>query len=169
MKIEDDYTALAESLFRLINYRSSVQKRCANLGDMECRFLNLLAGLEDPVSMNFLADQLRVSHSRITRLVDSMVKKGFVLKEQSLDDKRKWQVFISRDGADAYRSLSGVTRELQATLLSRLPPDRIDEIYRHVKLYIDTYHEILNEKDAELESVSRLIPHRAEENTGLIW
>ena len=31
------FSRLAESLFSLIHYRSSVQKKCAQLGEMECR------------------------------------------------------------------------------------------------------------------------------------
>lgn len=169
MKMEDDYTALAESLFRLINYRSSVQKKCAHLGDMECRLLNLLLTLDEPATMNSLAELLQVSHSRITRLVDGMLKKGLVVKERSREDGRSRRVRISREGENAGRDLSGVIRELQETLVSRLPADKIDEIHRNVKLYIHTFHEILEEKDTEMELTGAIIRRSSDENTGLIW
>ena len=76
-----------ESLFSLIHYRSSVQKKCAQLGEMECRLLILADELE-AVRMNELAERLGVSESRITRLVERMVKKGLVTKHRSTRDRR---------------------------------------------------------------------------------
>ena len=75
LKKHPDFPGLAESLFSLIHYRSSVQKKCAQLGEMECRLLSLLADELEAVRMNELAERLGVSESRITRLVERMVKK----------------------------------------------------------------------------------------------
>ena len=83
LKKHPDFLGLAESLFSLIHYRSSVQKKCAQLGEMECRLLSLLADELEAVRMNELAERLGVSESRITRLVERMVKKGLLTKHRS--------------------------------------------------------------------------------------
>ena len=90
-----DFPGLAESLFSLIHYRSSVQKKCAQLGEMECRLLRLLADELEAVRMNELAERLEVSKSRIIRLVERMVKKGLMTKHRSTLDRRNWEVGIS--------------------------------------------------------------------------
>ena len=147
-----DFPGLAESLFSLIHYRSSVQKKCAQLGEMECRLLSLLADELEAVRMNELAERLGVSESRITRLVERMVKKGLVTKHRSTRDRRSWEVAISRQGIDANVNVSTVSSEVQAELMARLPEVEHDLIYHNVKTYIETFHQVLENKDTELES-----------------
>ena len=149
-----EFSELAESLFSLIHYRSSVQKKCARLGEMECRFLNLLACQEKPVRMNTLAELLGVSESRITRLVERMLKKGLVTKHRSAQDRRSWNVGISTQGLDANINVSAVSMEVQSELMANLPEEEREAIYRCVKTYIETFHKILENKDAELENAN---------------
>ena len=147
-----DFPGLAESLFSLIHFRSSVQKKCARLGEMECRFLSLLAEELEAVRMNELAERRGVSESRITRLVERMVKKGLVTKHRSILDRRSWEVAISRQGIAANVNVSAVSSEVQTELMASLPEAEHELIYRNVKTYIETFHQVLENKDAQLES-----------------
>ena len=88
---------------------------------MECRLLHLLADELEAVRMNELAERLGVSESRITRLVERMVKKGLVTKHRSTRDRRSWEVGISWQGIDANVNVSAVSSEVQAELMARLP------------------------------------------------
>ena len=81
---------------------------------MECRLLSLLADELEAVRMNELAERLGVSESRITRLVERMVKKGLVTKHRSTRDRRSWEVAISRQGIDTNVNVSAVSTEVQA-------------------------------------------------------
>ena len=74
-----------------------------------------------------------VSESRITRLVERMVKKCLVTKHRSTRDRRSWEVGISRQGIDANVNVSAVSSEVQAELMARLPEAEHDMIYRNVK------------------------------------
>ena len=114
--------------------------------------MSLLADELEAVRMNELAERLGVSESRITRLVERMVKKGLVTKHRSTRDRRSWEVAISRQGIDANVNVSAVSSEVQAELMARLPDAEHDLIYRNVKTYIETFHQVLENKDAELES-----------------
>ena len=119
---------------------------------MECRLLSLLADELEAVRMNELAERLGVSESRITKLVERMVKKGLVTKHRSTRDRRSWEVAISRQGIDANVNVSAVSSEVQAELMARLPEEEHELIYRNVKNFIETFHQVLENKDAELES-----------------
>ena len=152
-----EFSELAESLFSLIHYRSSVQKKCAHLGEMECRFLNLLACQKEPIRMNTLAELLGVSESRITRLVERTVKKGLVTKHRSAHDRRSWKVDISTQGLDANMNVSAVSMEVQSELMSNLPEEEREVIYQCVKIYIETFHKILEKKDAALENANQTV------------
>ena len=119
---------------------------------MECRLLSLLADELEAVRMNELAERLGVSESRITRLVERMVKKCLVTKHRSTRDRRSWEVAISRQGIDANANVSAVSSDVQAELMARLPEAEQDLIYQNVKTYIETFHQVLENKDTELES-----------------
>ena len=119
---------------------------------MECRLLSLLAEELEAVRMNELAERLGVSESRITRLVERMVKKGLVTKHRSIRGRRSWDVSISQQGKDANVNVSAVSREVQAELMASLPEAEHELISRNVKTYIETYHQVLENKDTELES-----------------
>ena len=153
-----EFADLSESLYRMFSYRDNVQRKCANLGEMECRMLNLLSSFDEPTPMSVLAEALQVSHSRITRLMDSLVKKGLVSRNQSEEDRRSRRVVISAVGINATRHVSDETRQIQQRLIELLPPDELDSIHRHVKLYIDSFHKVLLEKEGEYSSSEQLSP-----------
>ncbi len=153
-----EFADLSDALYRLFSYRDNVQRKCANLGEMECRMLNLLSTYDEPVPMSVLAKALQVSHSRITRLMDSLVKKGLVSRNQSEEDRRSRRVMISAVGINATRHISDETREIQQRLIELLPPDEVGNIYRQVKLYIDSFHRVLHEKEGEYGASEQLAP-----------
>ena len=150
-----EFTELAESLFSLIQYRSSIQRKCARLGEMECRFLNLLSNHSEAIRMNSLAELLDVSESRITRLVERMIKKGMVIKHLCNQDRRSWKVRTTKQGKEANLNVSAVSKEVQSELVASFPEDEREAIYRSVKTYIESFHKILQAKEAELESTQR--------------
>ncbi len=160
------FVELSNSLYRLFSFRGSVQRKCANLGEMECRLLTLLTAHDEPVRMNNLAERLQVSHSRVTRLIDSLVKKGLVSRIQSQRDRRSWQVKISAFGINATRHISDETRAIQERLIAQLPPDETAAIYRHLKTYVETYQRVLTEKDNEYSSAEPLAPWSPQSEPG---
>jgi MarR family transcriptional regulator, transcriptional regulator for hemolysin len=153
-----EFADLSDALYRLFSYRDNVQRKCANLGEMECRMLNLLSTFDEPTPMSVLAEALQVSHSRITRLMDSLVKKGLVSRSQSEEDRRSRRVVISAVGINATRHITDETREIQQRLIDLLPPDEVDTVYHQVKLYIDSFHKVLHEKEGEYGAEEQLSP-----------
>ena len=75
--------------------------------------LSLLADKLEAIRMNELAERLGVSESRITRLVERMVKKGLVTKHRSTRDRQAGEVGISRQGIDANVKVSAVSNEVR--------------------------------------------------------
>lgn len=151
----NDLADLNETLCRLFCYRDTVQRKCANLGEMECRLLNLLTTLEEPVRMNSLSELLQVSDSRITRLIDTLVKKGLVDRTQSQQDRRVWQARISVAGNEATQHLSIQTGEIQRRLLARLPEGEIDNIFQSVQMYAELYRQVLQELENEFSNAGQ--------------
>ena len=51
-------------------------------------------------------------------------------------------------------NVSAVSMEVQSELMANLPEEEREAIYRCVKTYIQTFHKILENKDAELENAN---------------
>ena len=76
--IVQKYSDLSGMLYKLCSKKERIRRQCLQLGRMECDLLNYLNQIEEPTCMNVLSDELKVSHSRITRIVDTLVDKKLV-------------------------------------------------------------------------------------------
>lgn len=73
---------------------------------------------EDGLQSSDLAVRAGMSPSRLTGLVDTMVTKDLVRREQAPDDGRVQKVFITPKGADIIKRTKARARELNEDLLS---------------------------------------------------
>ena len=97
--------------------------------------------------MNDLALVLKVSHSRITRIIDTLVKKKLVKRYPSKQDRRSWLAEITSEGRSTNEQSERDFMNNQKELLKRLPKEKIDQIYDDIKLYLETFNKVLDERD----------------------
>ncbi len=150
-KIVDKYAALSKDVYNLCSKKEMIRRKCLNLGRMECDLLNFLNNVEKPVCMNDLSVELKVSHSRITRIIDTLVKKKLVRRFPSKKDRRSWLAEITDKGIKANQQTILDFMNIQEDLINRLPQDQIEDIYEHIKLYMAAYQAALVGKDDVLE------------------
>jgi len=144
--IVEKYTKLSAELYQLCSRKQMIQRQCIGLGRMECELLNYLNTVDYAVSMNELATKLKVSHSRITRIIDTLVKKKLVRRFPSKKDRRSWLAEITDQGLKANLQTILDFQSIQKALLEKFPEDKIDEIYEHIKLYLEKFNEVLSER-----------------------
>lgn len=64
-------------------------------------YMYILAIFEDKkVSLGYLSNELAVDPALTTKVVNSLVKKGFVEKERSATDKRSFEVILTQKGRE---------------------------------------------------------------------
>ena len=71
----DKYADLSKEIYNLCSKKELIRRKCLNLGRMECDLLNFISTVEKPICMNDLSEEMQVSHSRITRIIDTLVRK----------------------------------------------------------------------------------------------
>jgi len=147
----DKFMNLSKVLFSLCLKKEMIQRQCSNLGRTECELLNFLDNQEEPVCMNDLAVELKVSHSRITRIIDTLVKKNLVKRFPSKRDRRSWLAKITENGKNASKRTLEDFIKVQEQLLTKLPEDKIEEIYENVDLYLTVFLEVLKENKENKE------------------
>lgn len=149
-KYVDKYAALSKDVYNLCSKKEMIRRKCLNLGRMECDLLNFLNNVDKPICMNDLSVELKVSHSRITRIIDTLVKKKLVKRFPSKKDRRSWLAEITDKGKKANQQTILDFMNIQEDLINRLPQDQVEEVYQHIKLYLAAYHKALSEKEATL-------------------
>lgn len=95
--------------------------------------------------MNELAKVLNVSHSRVTRIMDNLVAKHMVTRQPSEDDRRCWFALISEKGIKIAENSLQTVVDQQARILKKIPEKDIEVLYKHLKVYVENYEEILKE------------------------
>lgn len=73
---------------------SLVREREGSLSAMEAFSLEVIAGLGQPTVSQF-ADFLGISQSNATYKVNSLIKKGYIVKENSDEDRREYRLVLS--------------------------------------------------------------------------
>ncbi len=146
----DKYAALSKEVYNLCSKKEMIRRKCLNLGRMECDLLNYLNNVEKAICMNDLSVELKVSHSRITRIIDTLVKKKLVKRFPSKKDRRSWLAEITEKGKKANQQTILDFMNIQEDLINRLPADKIEEIYQNIKLYLAAYQKALSEKEETL-------------------
>ena len=149
-KLVDKYAALSREVYNLCSKKEMIRRKCLNLGRMECDLLNYLNNVDKPVCMNDLSVELKVSHSRITRIIDTLVKKKLVKGFPSKKDRRSWLAEITDKGRKANQQTILDFMNIQEDLINRLPKDKVEEIYMNIKLYLAAYQQALAEKEETL-------------------
>jgi len=148
-KLVNKYSELSKQIYKLCSKKEMIRRKCLNLGRMECDLLNYLTTVKKPVCMNDLSVEMKVSHSRITRIIDTLVKKKLVKRFPSKRDRRSWLAEVTEKGRKTNKQTLLDFMNLQEDLISKLKKDNPEAIYKCVKLYADSYLEALAEKEAE--------------------
>ena len=149
-KTTEKYVELSNSLYELCLRKEMIQRQCLKIGRMECVLLNYLEKIDKAVCMNDLSKEMKVSHSRITRIIDTLVKKKLVKRFPSKRDRRSWLAEISEKGKELSRKTLDDFIEIQKALIKKLPEDKVTEICDNIQEYLKAYNLVLDEKIARL-------------------
>ncbi|PID28108.1 MAG: hypothetical protein CSB55_06245 [Candidatus Cloacimonadota bacterium] len=143
----DELLSITQKLNNLFADSEFLQRHCMKIGRMECQLLQYLNEINKPVCMNDLSVRLEVSHSRITRIVDNLVRKNFVSRYPSNIDRRKWFTQITPKGEEIV-SLSGIENiALMNNVIKNFSEEEIDDMVILLNRFIKSFNEAL----AELE------------------
>lgn len=76
----------------------------------------------DPVPLGALAERVGRSTSATSRLVDALVRRGLVERQEHPTDRRVRRVALSKDGAAVLRRLERTRADAQLEIMNRLDP-----------------------------------------------
>ncbi|MEU8824641.1 MarR family transcriptional regulator [Streptomyces sp. NPDC048636] len=103
----------------------------------------VLAALDDfgPRSQRQLAARLTLHPSDVTRVVDDLVERGWVVRTRDPADRRRVSVRLTPEGEEALRRLEAEASAVEDEILSPLTPDARAELSTALRLVFDHLHQ----------------------------
>ena len=111
------HVAVSE-LVRLYQFRDRDKICCHDISVTQCYALEVLVEV-GPQRSQALADALRLDKSTTTRVVDALVRKGYVDRSVTSDDARAVSLRVTRSGRALYERINNDLIEQQEALLER--------------------------------------------------
>ncbi len=118
-EIQQTATQLAELTFKLLQSCHEKEERLARqygLTQAEFRCLRQLHENEN-INNKEIAERMHLSASRLTRIVDGLVVKGYVQREIEPNDRRNMRVFLSEKGQEFVRQIDSAYVNIHAQIL----------------------------------------------------
>src|SRR4030067_1068657 len=117
-KTDPEATQLADLTFKLLANCQEKEARLAEqygLTQAEFRCLRLF-GTKEISNNKHIAERMNLSPSRLTRIIDGLVKKAYMTREIDSDDRRNMRVTLSKQGTEIVgrlnKSYIGIHKEI---------------------------------------------------------
>lgn len=139
-----------ESSLRLETLLDERLRETTGLSLMDYHLLMLLAAAPDRrLRMSELADKMVFSRSRITYQINSMTKRGLVLREPVPEDRRGYRAVLTASGADVLHDAMPLHAEsIRELFFDHIRPDELDCIERvFTRLHDTLQHAHLQSED----------------------
>lgn len=114
------HAALAD-LVRIYQFRDRDKICCYDISVTQCYALEVLVE-HGPSRSQVLADTLRLDKSTTTRVVDALVRKGYVERLRDVDDARAVSLCVTQAGRKLYEKINSALIDQQVDVLRGLDP-----------------------------------------------
>ena len=132
--------------FKLQFYRKifeKVRERDGSLSAMEGFSLEIIRALDEPTVGQF-ADFLNISQSNATYKVNNLIKKGYLVRQNSTTDRREYHLVLS----EKYYSYAELLTDYERTVVQRMKERFTEEdIEKFVELLSIISNELMPECD----------------------
>ncbi|HQV33040.1 MAG TPA: MarR family transcriptional regulator [Calditrichia bacterium] len=121
-KLVQDFNEQMVDLIKKYQFRDRDQITCHGISVSQCYTLQTLFQ-HGAMNMNDLADKMYLSVSTLTRVVDQLVQKGYVLRTEGAEDRRVRCITLTPDGRGIFEKCWGSVRRSEETILAQFEPE----------------------------------------------
>lgn len=101
-------------------------------------------GMDAPKNMSAIAKELSVTVGTLTIAMNSLVKKGYVLRNRGLKDRRVVYISLSEKGRSAYEHHARFHREMIESVRNTLSSDEMEVLVKtlkHLNIWFRSFQE----------------------------
>lgn len=121
-------------LIKKYQFRDRNQICCFGISVSQCYVLETLH-THGPLAMNELAKKMHLKISTMTRVVQQLVKKSYVRREEGLSDRRVRLIKLTKEGKAIYKKAWENIFESEKIILKGIP-------YQHKTVLIDVLRKL---------------------------
>ncbi len=123
--MDEVYTAVNDILVDLFNDILGIERAALITGefsDISTNDMHVIeaVGVGEPVNVSGIAKKLSVTVGSITTAVDALVKKGYMTRERSDEDRRVVYIRLTEKGVRAYKKHARFHREMVREVIKNL-------------------------------------------------
>ena len=133
VKLFREYTRELERNLENMNQSDCCQ---CNVNTLQC-FLVVEIGRHPGICIKDLAQSLKLDKSGISRAIEELVQKGFVLREPSKKDRRCVILTLTKDGETRFNQIENDMDKKFKEVFSYIDKDKQDMVLEALQLYND--------------------------------
>ncbi|MBI9030903.1 winged helix-turn-helix transcriptional regulator [bacterium] len=137
-----EFISVLDILQENMSIRDEELKKCPDLSKIDCFLLQFLYNSKGKVIMNDLADILKVSHSRVTRIMDNLCDLKLTKREHSEEDRRQWYAVLTLEGEYRAQQIFDRVVDHQKEVLKLIPKDKLDGMLEFLVIYSKAFQQI---------------------------
>jgi len=130
---------IIENILTISSQCFSAKDQKKILNDLSAREASVVISLvqaEEKVSGNDLATRNKLSPSRMSRIVESLVEKGYLVREYSETDRRYIELSLSQKGKDQRNEILSFNKECENALRDRLSSSDLSIVENAMEILI---------------------------------
>lgn len=138
-----NHETVNEILVRLFADVLDIEEKCLKIGefsDLSISEMHVIdnIGVNRERTMSDTAKDLRITSGTLTTAVDNLIKKGYVARERSVEDRRVVKIKLTEKGTAAYYSHEDFHKDLVISALQQLD-SKEEELLIKVLTNIDIF------------------------------
>lgn len=130
------YSSLIGQLIRKLNVLNKEQKICYGLTPPQCYTIETL-GQKCNQTMKELSQDMGVTVSTMTRVVDVLVRINIVTRKENPADRREVRIELTEKGKDLNLKLKDCSKNYSKEILNHIPQQKRKTILESLKLLND--------------------------------
>ena len=147
----DNYGTLNEVLVNLINDIMDIEQKAIitpEFKDITNNDMHVMdaIGVGTPKNMSAIARELSVTVGTLTIAMNSLVKKGYVIRERSNEDRRVVYISLSEKGKKAYEHHAGFHRQMIQGVMDELSKEELEVLVKTLK-HLNNWFRQVQQKD----------------------
>lgn len=91
------------------------------------------------ISMKELSDKMNLNSSTMTRILDNLVRDGFIERVKSLEDRRLVLVELSNKGKESANKLNETVNTYYKKIILNIPNGKLDEVMKSTNLLVRAF------------------------------
>lgn len=129
-ELEVTARSLADLTFKLLASCHEKEERLAKAHNLTQAEFRCLKSMQEGETINNreIATRLRLSASRLTRIIDGLVQKGFVIREIDSMDRRNMRLFLSPKGVDFVKKMNDDYIQIHKEILENIEQNQHQQL-----------------------------------------